>query len=201
MKIDLDYVGIASRLPVSVRRPIGLGSKNGGGFVRFDGGVPDRLNHQARSFPNLAPGTPALDNAVIWGCFDSTEQAHMSQWRSEPFVTDRSEWLKISVAGDLGRPGTHLELRDAATGQTAGTIVPDRSAGHTWRSAWVLAPAGRWVLAAENPGAAIWFAFSQPTEMSRGSHLAWQLARHGTWLAWGAGLLALGMLAGLRFSR
>ena len=207
MKRDLDYAGLSALLPVSVRRPLALQPIPGSaGFTRCDSRGPEKQPDRPLSGAGLAPGIPPLVNAITWGAFEPPGTHGPRTWQSQPFTLARSEWLRFWVSGDLGRAGTRLELHDAADGRTVANVapgampgqvpgsVPGQSPGPAWRPAWVKAPAGRWVLTAANPSEATWFAFSEPTEMSLGSHLAWTLAELGQWLCGGSALVALGSL-------
>jgi hypothetical protein len=195
MKRDLDYPGLAERLPASVRRPLALVSDTASaGFVRCDSRGPEQRDRRLIGGGAGLGKIPMLDNAVTWGSFGTAAGHGPSEWHSRPLTLPRTEWLKFDVSGDLGRPGTRLELRDAGTGRTVLAVAPEEPTGTAWRGAWVKAPAGRWVLAATNASEATWFAFSEPTEMSLGSRIAAGAAQRGIWLTWGAGLLALGIL-------
>lgn len=196
MKRDLDYAGLSVLLPVSVRRPLALQpDQAGAGFVRCDSRAPERQTDRPLLGAGLAPGTPPLANAVTWGAFAPSGPPGPRTWQSQPFTLVRSEWLRFWVSGDLGRVGTQLELRDATNpSRTIATIRPEGIPGPAWRSAWVKAPAGRWVVAASNQSDATWFAFSEPAEMSVGSHRAWSLALGGPAFTWGSAILALAAL-------
>lgn len=201
LKQDLDYPGIAGILPVSVRVPTPLataGSLVGEpGFLRSDSRLPERLNQLPRRGAGISPATPVLKNAVTWGDFGRSTAGTPTVWRSEPLRTSVGRWLKFEVAGEIGRPGLALELREAKSDRVVATVVPDKRPGASWRSAYVHAPAGEFVIAARDETSAGWMAFSEPREMGAGSYWAWQILRRADFLVGAAGLLAGGLLLGV----
>ena len=171
-------------LPASVRIPLDL-TTGGGGDAGF-------VQHDSRSLvpspTGLSPATPILSNRVTWGSY-GVEQASEGpaappqMWKSAPLRIRRPGWLRFEVAGQIGRPGVALELRNAGTGALLATAQPRQVPNDTWRSAYVPAPQGEFIVAAraESPGG--WLAFSQPVEMANLSYWAWQAVKNGLWIA------------------
>jgi hypothetical protein len=197
MKYDLDLAAKVNRLPASVRRPLPLAPAGSGparGFVRWDarsaeGHVPPVL---ARS--GLSPATAALPNEVTWGCYGTELPAHgPAQWSSRPFHVAEGKWLEFEVAGGIGRPGTALEVGDAASGKVVATVLPSGIPGDRWLPAQVWLSSGDFVIRASCDDRTTWFAFAEPVEMSRLSHWAWQLSRRGGMVAALAACFAAGI--------
>jgi hypothetical protein len=92
-------------------------------------------------------------------------------FESEPIHASSLPYLEISVAGDLGRSGTSLELIDTTTGARR-AIVPGSEPGNHWTEICVPAFAGGFKLVARDENPEGWFAFSQPREVGRISRLA-----------------------------
>jgi hypothetical protein len=76
-------------------------------------------------------------------------------------------------------------------------LRPDRHPGDTWRSAYVRAPAGPFVVTAQEQDPGRWLAFSQPVEVGELSYRSWRAMKQGFFLAeLAAGSAALlGLLA------
>jgi hypothetical protein len=188
LRTMLDLPGLANRLPASVRRPIALSA--GGeqrGFQREDSRVPQRRNPLHSPGAGLAPVTPVLANAVTWGSYGAAAGGPAAKWRSAAIQASPRSWLKFELAGDAGESGQTLTLRDPASDRVLAEVRPDRTPGKSWRSAYVRAPAGSFIVAAQSAPSG-WLAFSQPVEISAGSF--W-IRR---WVAYGSGLELLGVL-------
>jgi hypothetical protein len=188
LKRMLDYPGIAAVLPGSVRIPLALApAPRPGfaqtGFVRFDSRVPERLSRRSRPAPGLSPETPILSNAVTWGSFAGVRPVQPAAWESKPLHTLSGRWLKFEVAGHLGEPGVTLQLQAPQSGKVLAVVRPDKIPRDSWRSAYVHAPAGEFVISAKAEGAGKWIAFSEPVEIGAGGYWAWRLVRHGQRLA------------------
>jgi hypothetical protein len=102
-----------------------------------------------------------------------------TQWES-PVLTASTRWWKIETKGDLGQPGATLTLVSAKTHETLASIAPTKSAGASWRAAYVRVPPGPVLLRAET-GPASTFAFSEPVEVTSLSHLFWNLGKRASW--------------------
>jgi len=180
---------LRARMPAGARPPLALtAGAEGSGFWRIDTRAPERQGPALPALQGLAPDLPPLANAVVWGSFGGGPGAGAAVWTSQPLRRTIPGWLRFAIAGDLGRPGTDLELRDARTGELRAAVHPRQPPGERWHAAEVPAPAGEFVIAARSaPGT--WFAFAQPVEMGRLSYLAAWAAKQGLILvAFGLGL-------------
>jgi hypothetical protein len=127
----------------------------------------------------LSPATPALASRPTWGSFGQEGLATTGEWRSAPLTAPLHGWLRIETAGDVGQPGIDLQLRDAATGAVLADIRPTKLPADSWRTAYVRAPKGPFVIVAVDRSPTAWVAFAAPVEMSNLSYWAWQLMKNG----------------------
>ncbi|WP_414663857.1 hypothetical protein [Horticoccus sp. 23ND18S-11] len=131
----------------------------------------------------LSPATPPLDYTTTHGSFAPAGDGGTATgtWRSEPLTAPIGGWLKFETAGDLGVPGAGVSLRllDPQTGRVLSEVAPTKRPGDTWRAAYVRAPHGPFVIAANDESSRAWLAFSPPVEMGVWSYRAWQLTKHG----------------------
>ena len=174
---------LQAALPVSVRPPLSLSGPAGGGFVRVDSRRREAEQAPTRAVeptPGLPPECPPLMNAVFRGSYGWGGTA---SWQSLPMPPPKGGWLKFEVAGHPGENGSGLELRDAETGRMLASVAPGRKPGNSWRSAYVRAPAGPFVVAAHASDPQHWLAFGEPSEMGSLSHLAWKAVKNGLLLA------------------
>jgi len=172
-------------LPASVRDPLLLTSSRDGGFVRLDsrhkqGARPPRDDGSATGLP---PGCPPPSNAVFWSSFGRGRQSGAGEWDSLSLPPPRAGWLKFEVAGHPDEKGSEIEIRDAATGRILASVVPDRTPGNSWRSAYVRSPTRPFTVVANDANPKAWVAFSQPVEMGTLSHFAWRCVKNGLLLA------------------
>ncbi len=116
-------------------------------------------------------------------------------WES-PVLAPGRGWWKIETSGDIGHPGTSLDLVAEKDHRILGTIRPTKPPGDSWRAAYVRAPreAAR-IVGRAGPGAR-GLAFSEPVEMSTLSHSVWIACKYGGWifLIGTAGLVIVGTL-------
>jgi hypothetical protein len=169
---------LRAALPVSVRDPLPLAGPSAGGFVRCDS-----RRYEAAQEPGLPPECPPLTNAIFWSSYGAGQTAAAGGWESRPLPPSKAGWLKFELAGQPAANGSSLEIRDAGTGRIMASVLPDRTPGNSWRSAYVRAPDRPFIVAARAPGRAAWLAFSQPVEMGALSHAAWRCVKNGLLLA------------------
>lgn len=139
----------------------------------------------------LAPSLPPAATRPTWGSYGAAGLATTGTWRSEPISAKLKGWLQFETAGDIGRPGITLELRDAATDRRLGEIRPTRSPNGGWRAAYVRTPRAPFVVVANDSSPVGWLGFGAPVEMASGSYWAWQCMKNGLLLAIAGALLAL----------
>lgn len=190
----LEVPAIRSLLPASVRAPLVLRTDRASGFVTWD----TRGRQGAPPFPRardgLSPATAPLENARFHGSYSAGAGPGPAAWRSGAVVSPVHGWLQFLVAGDLGRRGTVLDLRDAETDRVVARVAPDQIPGNGWHNAFVRAPKRPFFVEARANSPTTWFAFADPIEMGSFSHWAWRAVRHGPMLMVVAGLLFLGLL-------
>ena len=197
----LQRIGVPSlraALPVSVRDPLPLAGPGSGGFVLCDSRrkESEQLKPPAVGpVPGLPPECPPLSNAVFWGSYAPERTAAPGSWESRPLPRPLAGWLKFEIAGHPARDGSRLEIKDASTGGILATVMPDKTPGNSWRSAYVRAPARPFVVAVREVGPDAWIAFSQPVEMGALSHAAWRCVKNGLLLAELSAAAALALLA------
>ena len=186
---------LRSLLPASVRAPLPVaGAGRDSAFVRHDSrsapGKPGRSD-------GFSPATHPLTNRVTWGSFGDRGAGMTGEWESAPLRLARGGWLKFEVAGQLGEPGVALELRDAATRNLLVRARPGKVPNDSWRSVYVPAPAGAFIVVARDEDPGRWLAFSQPVEMGGLSYWAWRGVKNGPLIAEAAAgaALLLGMIA------
>ncbi len=186
-------------LPSTVRLPLPLAAAPGAaGFVQADNRHPQSAPPVPGNPPaGLSPRAPPLDQAVTWGSYSAAGPTAAGPWRSLPLRATLRGWLWFIVAGDADSPGSELALRDPDTGRLLAQLRPDRHPGDTWRSAYVRAPAGPFVVTAQEKDPGRWLAFSQPVEVGELSYRSWRAMKQGFFLAeLAAGSAALlGLLA------
>jgi hypothetical protein len=165
---------VRALMPLPIRAPLRLTpAGTGGGFDLNDARNAD-VEFPPRA--GLSPTTPPLDAAKTWGSYGGAGPA---EWQSEPLKPTGAAWLKFETAGDIGRPGISLELRDAASQEPLAEIRPTKPPHDSWRAAYVRMPRRPFVVVARDESATGWLAFSGPTEMGRLSWWAWQLTKNG----------------------
>jgi hypothetical protein len=193
----IEIPALRALMPASVRPPLALEPQiTAGGFWRLDTRTPEGQAAGPREEKGISPGTPPLTNAVVWGSYGRDGDPAGAAWSSRPLRRTIPGWLRFEIAGDLGRPGTALEIRDAQTGAVIETVRPERTPGEGWHAADVRAPAAAFVVAARVTAPGRWFAFAPPVEMGRLSYFAARAEKQGRLLmAFGCGL-ALAMFAG-----
>jgi hypothetical protein len=166
-------------LPASVRAQLPvLPESAAGGFVRFDGRQSPGASFlpQASGPPRgVSPPTPILKDRVTWGSFGAMNGAEFS---SRELLAHRG-WLKFMVAGQLGREGVSLELHNSATRALIEKVTPNLVPGDTWRSTYVPAPNGPFVVVARVSCPEGWMAFSEPVETGTLSFWSWWAVRRG----------------------
>ncbi|HEX3729179.1 MAG TPA: hypothetical protein VHV47_05210, partial [Opitutaceae bacterium] len=130
----IDRLGLAdvrAILPESVRRPVAIEAvAESAGF----------------SAPGTSPATPPLADRRTWGSFAARNG--VASWASVP-VTAADGWLEFETAGQAGRPGVSIELRDPGSRRILAEVSPSRVPGDGWRAAYVRAPRGPFVVTAE----------------------------------------------------
>ncbi|HVW21330.1 MAG TPA: hypothetical protein VHC86_08950 [Opitutaceae bacterium] len=193
----LNIDGIRAWLPAGVRPPLALASAPGSTGFWFHGTIPPQastfLPPDLRRGPAAAPAAPVLENARVRGSYGPFGPAPGS-WTSQPARAARG-WLEFETSGEIGPPGTRLELRDASDQRVLAEVRPSREPGESWRVARVPAPRGPFVVAASADGSGRWLAFGDPVEMAPLSYLAWWAGKKGLGLAWIAGAAGLLLLA------
>jgi len=172
-------------LPSTVRLPLPLAAApEAAGFVQADNRHPQSAPPASGNAPQgLSPRAPPLDQAVTWGSYSAIGPRPAGPWRSLPLRATLRGWLWFIVAGDADSPGSELELREPDTGRLLAQLRPDRHPGDTWRSAYVRAPAGPFVVMAQERDPGRWLAFSQPVEVGELSYWSWRTMKQGFFLA------------------
>lgn len=146
----------------------------------------------------LSATTPPLDYTTTYGSAAAGgAPAGSATWRSAPLAAPRGGWLKFETAGDLGDAGAAvaLTLTDPVSNRTLARVAPSKVPGHAWRSAYVRAPSGPFVITATDAAPAPWLAFSPPVEMGSGSYWAWRLTKHGLLIVYVSAVAAIALLA------
>jgi hypothetical protein len=115
------------------------------------------------------------------------------EWRSAVIAGGRG-WWKIETAGDIGQPGTILELVAAGWGKRLSTVAPTKPADRGWRAAYIPAPREPAFLRASVSAPAHAIGVSEPVYVSTVSFRTWRLTQNAGWLDGIA--LALGTLCG-----
>ncbi len=175
----LRHASLRAILPVSIRPPLPM-KPAAPSTVFFE-------NHASQIHPDVAPhhgispNTGVLTSHPTWGSFGASGAAATGEWTSAPLSASLGGWLKFETAGDLGREGVALELRDAQTHALLAEVRPTKVPGEGWRAAYVRAPRGPFVVVARDASPERWLAFSGPVEMSSLSYFAWQTVKNG-WL-------------------
>jgi hypothetical protein len=149
LKMMLDNKTIREMLPAGARAPIPLGA--------FDGGF------NANAIPGTVAkpqGPAAYGSFALWQGNDNTAQMSAKGLRS------RYPYLLFSVAGDLGREGTALELT-TADGTSLRTLAPRWPANESWKEIIVATPTGDFGVQARDESHEHWFAFTPPLEVGR----------------------------------
>ncbi len=175
----LDHPSLTALMPVSIRAPLAMKPARPG--PAFVGNRASQLLLDSAPRRGLSPDTGALPSLESWGSFAANGAASQGEWISAPIDAPLGGWLKFETAGDVGREGVALELRDAATRALLATVAPSKTPGDSWRAAYVPAPRVPFVVVARDDSAVHWLAFGAPVEMGTLSYLAWQCAKNG-WL-------------------
>ncbi len=179
--------GLRALLPASVRAPLAVATAtDSGAFTRHDYRAhrreADAGAGSAGGRTGVSPATPPLTQRVVWGSFGAKGAAATGTWTSRP-LRAAAGWLALETAGQIGEPGVSLELCDPVSGRVLSSVRPSRVPGNSWRTAYVPAPPGPFILAAKDSDPTRWLAFAEPVEMAPLSHLALQTARQGRLLA------------------
>jgi hypothetical protein len=190
----IDLPALQAIMPASVRRPLRIETFQPGPFQLHDTQTrkPNYGATPAAAKPTgLAPAVAPLEAARTWGSFGA---ANAGEFTSVSFRVARRTHLRFRVAGDLGAPGTQLEIQDTLRGATRADIAAATRPGTGWRTAEVSVPAGNLVLRAQNADPRQWFAFSEPVEVAPLSAAVarlvplgrsiWQLAVAASALLW-----------------
>jgi hypothetical protein len=175
----LNHPSLTALMPVSIRAPLPL--KSGKPSATFLENHASQLHLESAPRHGLSPNTGALASITSWGSFGAKGAASTGEWTSAPVSAPLGGWLKFETAGDVGREGVAIELRDASSHALLATVQPSRVPGDSWRAAYVPAPRTPFVVVARDESAARWLAVSAPVEMGTLSYLAWQCAKNG-WL-------------------
>ena len=178
----LGHRSLRTLMPASVRPalPVTAATRDDSAFT------PNRATQRlldSASHAGFPPDLLPLASRPTWGSFTAQGAAATGEWRSAPLIAPLKGWLRFETAGDLGRVGAALELRDAATDKIVGRVQPSKIPNRTWRSAYVRAPKQPFVIVARDTDAQRWFAFSAPVEMSVLSYWTWQAVKNGFLLA------------------
>lgn len=186
-------------MPVPVRTPLAMKpSGSGGSAAAFQPNAAIGVDLVQPSREGLSATLPPLDYTTTFGSGspDPTPASRQGTWRSEPLTAPLGAWLKFETAGDLGRPGAgiSLTLLDPTSGHTLATVQPSKVPGNTWRSAYVRAPQGPFVIAASDTAPDAWLAFSAPVEMGTASYWAWRLTKQGLLIVYLAAVAAIVLL-------
>jgi len=193
----LGHPSLRELMPVGVRAPLALQPSAEASPHFATNAVPLReLERGSRH--GLSPATPPLGSHRTWGSFGAGGPVATGLWISDPLSSPMGGWLKFEAAGQLGEPGTSLELHDALTGVRLGSVLPSRIPGDSWRAAYVRAPQVPFVVVARDSDPTRWMAFSAPVEMSPLSYWAWRATQHGLLVAIiAAGLAGIPAVLGL----
>lgn len=175
----LENPHLRSVMPAVIRPPLPAQSAPSSRSFAFIENVAMSVRPDEHSTHGLAPGMVPLDYVRTWGSFGANGLATTGEWRSAPLRSPLGAWLKFETAGDLGREGVALELRDAASGELLASVKPSRIPGNAWRAAYVPAPAGEFIIVARDGSPTRWMAFGAPVELGTLSYWAWRLAKHG----------------------
>jgi len=162
----IDRPALRAILPCTVRPPLALTEDGGAshGFVAA----------------GASPATPPLPEAGWYGSYGASRPA---VWRSQPVTGGRFAFWSWPMAGETGAGSGELRLRDPAGQPLSRAIVPTRSPGDSWRSAFAPVPrSGAFVVEATagRPGA--WMAFGPPAEESGLSEAVRRFCRQSTWI-------------------
>ncbi len=191
----LSHPSLRALMPVSIRPPLPLMPAKANAIFSENHASQLLLNTAPRH--GLSPATIALASLPTWGSFGSNGPAATGEWVSAPLTAPLGGWLKFETAGDVGRDGVALELRDAQTRALLCDIQPTKIPGDTWRAAYVPAPRMPFVVVARDESPSRWMAFSAPVEMGNLSYLAWCCAKNGLLVAEVAAVAAVLGLAAL----
>jgi hypothetical protein len=178
----LSHDSLRRRMPASIRAPLALKPAPNADPI-FVENRASQLTLDTAPRRGLSPATGALASHPTWGTFGASGPGATGEWSSAPLTAPLAGWLKFETAGDLGRDGVALELRDAKTNALLAKVAPTKIPGDSWRTAYVRAPRTPFVVVARDESTARWMAFSAPVEMSEWSYVAWRCAKHGALVA------------------
>ena len=197
----LAHESLHSRMPMSIRAPLPM-KPAASADATFVENVAPQLKLDTAPRRGLSPNTGALPSHKTWGTFGASGPRATGEWSSAPLTAPLNAWLVFETAGDIGRDGVALELRDAKTNSLLASVLPSKIPGDAWRAAYVRAPHVPFVVVARDESSTRWMAFSAPVEMGKLSYVAWQFAKHGALVAQlaaaAAALLGLAALASRR---
>jgi hypothetical protein len=173
----LNHQSLTALLPVSIRSPLAMKPAKSSPAFLDNFATPLHLDTAPRR--GLSSNIGALVSIPSWGSFNDRGPAATGTWTSAPLTSPLGAWLKFEVAGDVGREGVDLELRDAATHAFLTAIHPEKPPGDSWHAVYVPAPRAPFIVVARDESATRWLAFGAPVEMGSLSYFAWQCAKNG----------------------
>jgi hypothetical protein len=135
------------------------------------------------------PATPRDDTRPSTGSYTKLGSAARGRFESTLTSSSCPGYLRIDVAGDLGRPGIDLRLVDPG-GHTIERLATRFVPGPRWETVFVPCPDTPFSIVAEDDAPDRWVAFRHPVVYGPLSATAFVLARMWKVLMVGAGLLA-----------
>jgi len=148
---------------------------------------------QAFQSDGYFPDTPGRPYESVWGSYGPQGDEATGELQLNFPRPNHSRWLKLSVAGYPGYSGMSLTLTDAQ-GHTQ-NIAPPEPPRERWRSVFIKAPDGPFVITASDHSPNTWLAVTAPREIGIGTLISGFLQDHALILAsLGIALLAIGTI-------
>jgi hypothetical protein len=149
LRRQLDQPLVRPILPPSVRDPVAVAA-----------------THEFEKTP------PALIPAPNNVAFSSYDMPDPIDWRSPQLPATTLPFVRLRVAGDLGRSDALALTVKSAEGDVH--LMPDISPGARWKPMAFMRPRGKWWIEASDSDPKGWFAFTEPVELGR---LRWPLEK------------------------
>ena len=180
LKFRLEQPGTRQLMPVSMRIPVRVTTRETSGFVVTDSSHQPPYLGPVGGQSGISPATAPLTAYQVFGSFTAAGGAATGSWQSAPLRVEAGTWLKFETAGalgDNGDPKIKLALTDARTGERLAEVQAKRAPGDHWRAVYVEAPDRPFTITATDESTEQWLAFTAPTEMSPLSYRAWRLSK------------------------
>ncbi|MFH0878625.1 MAG: hypothetical protein V2A34_02820 [Lentisphaerota bacterium] len=133
----------------------------------------------------LDPSMPKNPARKSWGSYTAPgRQSQQFTMTSKVIPPPAFPFLQFEVAGDLGEDNLSLDLRELSSGRVT-PIAPPVKPGSAWQAVMVRSPVEPFVIEAVDAHPGNWFAFQEPTGISRVSGWAEKLLNHASWLLFG----------------